>query len=158
MYIVVLEEDAPPHGRKTGPERMLATPARDLARQETVLMPDQEKCTPKSTPPAYSIAQAEAEAHDHLRRAHELLWFVRFFLDYAYDRLTDPADAEAMGTGEIPESLSFSLRGAIECAHGDYVHPLDELLRKAIAETPESLVRDWRKRQKKQERERKPRS
>ena len=115
-------------------------------------MPD----LPKSTKPFPTLAQSEAEAHDHLRRAQELLWFVRFFLDYAYDRLTDPADAEAMGTGEIPETLSFSLRGAIECAHGDYVHPLDELLRKAIAETPESLVRDWQERQEKREGEDKP--
>ena len=119
-------------------------------------MPD---LTPKSTPPVPSLAQSEAEAHDHLRRAHELLWFVAFFLRYAYDRLTDPADAEAMGTGEIPESLSFSLRGAIECAQGDHVHPLDDLLHRAIAETPESLVRDWQKRQEGrqgQEREEKP--
>ena len=118
-------------------------------------MPD---LTPKSTPkkPFPTLAQAEAEARDHLRRAHELLWFVGFFLRYAYDRLTDPAEAEAMGTGEIPESLSFSLRGAIECAQGDYVHPLDDLLHRAIAETPESLVRDWQKRQEERQGEDKP--
>ncbi len=120
-------------------------------------MPDLSKSTPKK--PFPTLAQSEAEAHDHLRRAHELLWFVDFFLRYAYNRLTDPAEAEAMGTGLIPESMSFSLRGAIECAQGDYVHPLDDLLRKAIAETPESLVRDWEARQeerKGQEQEEKP--
>jgi hypothetical protein len=78
---------------------------------------------------------------------------VAFFLNHAYLRLTDPPDAEAMGTGEIPESLSFSLRGAIECAQADYVHPLDDLLRKAIAETPEGLVRDWEARQEKKKQE-----
>jgi hypothetical protein len=111
-------------------------------------MPDHPKSIKKK--PFPTLAQAEAEAHDSLRRARELVWFVRFFLDYAYDRLTDPTNAEAMGTGEIPESLSFSLRGAIECAHGDYVHPLDDLLHRAIAETPERLVRDWQARQEKQ--------
>jgi hypothetical protein len=118
-------------------------------------MPDHPKSIKKK--PFPTLAQSEAEARDALRRALELLWFVQFFLNYAYDRLTDPADAEAMGTGEIPESLSFSLRGAIECAHGDYAYPLDDLLRKAIAETPESLIRDWQARQeKKQEQEDKP--
>ena len=52
-----------------------------------------------------------------------------------------------MGTGEIPETLTFSLRGSIECALHDHVEPLDALLRRAVAETPENLMRDWQKRQ-----------
>ena len=89
------------------------------------------------------------EAQNYLRRVRDLLWFVDWFLLRVHDRLRDPAAAEAMGTGEIPESLSFSLRGAVECARMDYVGPLDELLRRAVDETPKSLVRYWQKRQRK---------
>jgi len=52
-----------------------------------------------------------------------------------------------MGTGKIPETLTFSLRGSLECALHDHVEPLDDLLRKAVAETPEALARDWQRRQ-----------
>lgn len=48
-----------------------------------------------------------------------------------------------MGAGEIPETLTFSLRGSLECALQDHIEPLDELLRKAVDETPESLMRFW---------------
>lgn len=107
-------------------------------------MPDQPQCTPPPVPP---VTHAEDEAQSFLRRVLELLWFVEWFLEQAYSRLPDPPDAEDMGTGEIPESLTFSLRGSIECARADHVDPLDTLLRKAIAETPASLIRDWQKRQ-----------
>jgi len=107
-------------------------------------MPDRQKSTPPPVPP---VTHAEDEAQSFLRRVLDLLWFVEFFLDHAYSRLPDPADAEAMGTGEIPESLTFALRGAIECAQTDHVQPLDDVLREAVAETPGSLIRDWRQRQ-----------
>jgi hypothetical protein len=105
-----------------------------------------DKSTPPPVPP---ITHAEEEAQSFLRRVRELLWFVEWFLDHVHDRLPDPPDAEAMGTGEIPESLTFSLRGAVECAMHDHVEPLSDLLRKAVKETPQDLVRDWLKRQRK---------
>jgi len=107
----------------------------------------QDKSTPP--PPVPPLTHGEDEAQSFLRRARELVWFLEFFLDHAHDRLPDPPDAEAMGTGVIPESLTFSLRGAIECAMSDYVDPLNDLLREAVDETPESLIRDWQKRQRK---------
>jgi len=104
--------------------------------------------TPKSTPPPVPpVTPGEEDAQSDLRRVLELLWFVEHFLELAYDRLPDPPDAEAMGTGEIPQTLTFSLRGAIECARTDHVEPLDDLLREAVAETPGSLFREWRRRQ-----------
>ncbi len=109
-------------------------------------MPDLSKSNPPPVPP---ITPGEDEALSSLRRVAELVWFIEFFLDLAHSRLPDPPDAEAMGTGEIPESLTFSLRGSIECAQEDYVNPLYNLLREAIEETPERLIRDWQKRQKK---------
>ena len=107
-------------------------------------MPDSPQSTPPPVPP---VTPGEEDAQSDLRRVLELLWFLEFFLELAYSRLPDPPDAEAMGTGDIPESLTFSLRGSIECARTDHVDPLDTLLRAAIAETPASLVRDWQKRQ-----------
>ena len=104
--------------------------------------------TSKSTPPPVPpVTPGEEDAQSDLRRVLELLWFVEHFLELAYDRLPDPPDAEAMGTGEIPQTLTFSLRGTIECARTDHVEPLDDLLREAVAETPGSLFREWRRRQ-----------
>lgn len=101
----------------------------------------------KSTPAVPPRTPQEEEAQSYLRRVIELLWFVEFFLDLAYDRLPDPPDAEAMGTGQIPESLTFSLRGSIECATHDHLDRLEDVLWHAVAETPETLVRDWQARQ-----------
>lgn len=107
-------------------------------------MPSLPQSTPPPVPP---ITPGEEEAQSFLRRVRELLWFVEFFLELAYSRLPDPPDAEAMGTGEIPESLTFSLRGSIECAQTDHADPLHNLLRDAVQETPERLVYDWQRRQ-----------
>lgn len=109
-------------------------------------MPDRQKSTPPPIPP---VTPGEEEAQSFLRRVRELLWFVEFFLEQAAERVPYPQDAvaEDMGSGIIPQSLSFSLRGAIECAQGDHVDPLDTLLRDAARETPERLIRDWQKRQ-----------
>lgn len=106
-------------------------------------MPDRQK----SNPPIPPITPAEDAAQSDLRRVLELLWFLEFFLDQAYARLPDPPDAEAMGTGEIPESLTFSLRGACEVAQADHIDPLYDLLRVAVAETPARLFQDWQRRQ-----------
>jgi hypothetical protein len=67
-------------------------------------------------PPIPPVTFEEKTAQEHLQRCRGLLEFVGFFLNLAYTGLPDPPDAEAMGTGEVPETLAFSLRGAIECA------------------------------------------
>lgn len=107
-------------------------------------MPDRPQSTPPPIPP---VTHAEEEAQSYLRRTLELLWFLEFFLELANSRLQYPPNAEAMGTGEVPESLSFALLGAIECGIADHVNPLHNLLRDAVSETPERLIRDWQKRQ-----------
>jgi hypothetical protein len=101
----------------------------------------------KNLPPVPPVTPAEQAAQNDLRHVAELVWFVEWFLDHVHTRLPDPPKAEAMGTGEIPESLTFSLRGSIECAQADYVKPLYSLVREAIDETPERLIRHWQKRQ-----------
>lgn len=108
-------------------------------------MPD---LTPQSTPPPVPpVTPGEEDAQSDLRRVLELLWFVEHFLELANSRLQYPPDSEAMGTGKVPESLSFALLGAIECGIADHVNPLHNLLRDAVRETPERLIRDWQKRQ-----------
>lgn len=103
-----------------------------------------QKSTP---PPAPPVTPEEEEAQSYLRRVLELLWFVEYFLELANARLQYPPDSEAMGTGEVPESLSFALLGAIECGISDHVNPLHNILRDAIHESPERLIRDWQRRQ-----------
>ena len=101
----------------------------------------------KSTPVVPPITHQEEEVQSILRHMVHLVVLLQWFLEQAHLLLPDPPDAEAMGTGEIPETLTFSLRGSIECALNDHVEPLDDLLRKAVDETPESLLRYWQRRQ-----------
>jgi hypothetical protein len=82
------------------------------------------------------------------RRRLDLVALLQWFLEQAHFMLPDPPGAEAMGNGEMPETLTFSLRGSIECALQDHVEPLDDLIREAVSETPERLVMAWRRRQK----------
>ncbi len=108
--------------------------------------------TPKSTPPPIPpVTPGEEEAQSFLRRVRELLWFMEYFLETASERIPYPQDAvaEDMGSGIIPQSLAYALKGSIECAMADHLQPLHNLLRDAVAETPEKLVRDWQKRQRK---------
>ncbi len=99
---------------------------------------------PKSIPP---VTHLEEEAQSVLKRMLQLVALLRWFLEQLHFRLPDPLEAEAMGNGVIPESLTFSLRGSIECALHDHVAPLEDLLTRAVQETPESLIRDWQERQ-----------
>ena len=106
-------------------------------------MPDRLKST---LPPVPPVTAEEKEAQAALRHLADLVWFIEWFLDAVHARLPDPSNAEAMGNGAIPETLAFSLRGSMECALHDHVNPLYSLLKDAIEETPEKLVRDWQKR------------
>ena len=106
-------------------------------------MPDRHK----STPPVPSVTHLEEEAQSVLKRMLQLVALLRWFLEQVHFRLPDPLEAEAMGNGAMPESLTFSLRGSIECALHDHVEPLESLLTRAVQETPEKLVRDWQERQ-----------
>jgi hypothetical protein len=101
-------------------------------------MPDRRKSIPP--PPVPPITHREEEVQSILRHMLHLVVLLQWFLEQAHLMLPDPPDAEAMGNGEIAETLAFSLRGSLECALHDHIEPLDDLLRKAVAETPENLV------------------
>lgn len=108
-------------------------------------MPDRTKSTPLI--PAPPITPEEADAQGVCRTARSMLETVKAFLEAVYLNLPDPSDAEEMGEGKIPESLTYSLRGDIECALSDHLDPLMKLLKRAARETPARLIRDWQKRQ-----------
>lgn len=107
----------------------------------------QDKSTPP--PPVPPMTHRDEEVQSILRHMLRLVELLQWFLEQAHFMLPDPPEAEAMGNGEIPETLTFSLRGSIECALQDHVEPLDDLIRKAVDETPESLMRYWQRRQRK---------
>ena len=102
----------------------------------------------KSTPPIPAVTPEEQEALNVLGSLAEVVWLVEWALAEVHSLLIDPPNAEAMGTGEVPESLTFSLRGYIECAQHDHANPLYSQLKDAIAETPAQLVEDWLRRHK----------
>lgn len=108
-------------------------------------MPDHPKSIPSTLAPPITLM--EAEAQKIIRATIAMAGLIRYFLEVAYRDLPDPADAEDMGEGRIPESLSYSLRGDIECALSDHLDPLQKLLKRAARETPARLIRDWQKRQ-----------
>ena len=103
-------------------------------------MPD----LPQSIPP---VTPAEAEAQRVFLVLLDLLKTVKEFLGAIHAQLPDPPEAEAMGEGTIPESLSFSLRGTIEVVLEDHIKPAIKSLKQAAKETPEKLHRDWLRRQ-----------
>lgn len=111
-------------------------------------MPDQSN----TIPPVPPVTAAEAEAQRLFLVLLDILRTVKVFLGVVHAQLPDPADAEAMGEGTIPESLSFSLRGTVEVVLEDHIRPAIRSLKKAAKETPESLHRDWLR----QSRRRKP--
>lgn len=106
----------------------------------------------KSTPPIPAVTPEEQEALNVLGSLAEIVWLIEWALDLVHSKLPDPPNAEEMGTGKVPESLTFSLRGSIECAMHDHVSPLHSTLKDAIHETPAQLVEDWVRRKQRKER------
>lgn len=56
-------------------------------------------------------------------------------------------ETERMGTRVVPESVSFSLVGTLECLLSDDLVPAICALHEAGALTPTALVRDWQRSQ-----------
>jgi hypothetical protein len=105
--------------------------------------------TPKSTtrPPLPTVTRAERKAQIILLRAAGEIAAVRTLLWVLHVRLGEllPEDVD-MGEGVIPDSVRFSVRGAIECAAIDHLDAAIRALEKAAGDTPESLAREWRER------------
>ena len=61
-------------------------------------------------------------------------------------RLGEAPEDFDIGEGFVPDSVRYSVRGAIECACTDHLDAAILALDKAARETPESLAREWRER------------
>ncbi len=107
-------------------------------------MPSRSKSNPPSIP---AKTHAEEVAQSILRWVALGITIGIGSLQAAYRGLPEPPDAEAMGEGTIPESLTFSLRGSIECAIADHLYPAQQVLEEAAGESPENLIREWQDRQ-----------
>jgi hypothetical protein len=107
-------------------------------------MREQDESTPPQDP---NTTPQEAEAQAVLGLVRDLLRTARAFLDRLHAALVDPEDGDDMGEGRRPESLTFALRGSIECAISDHLDPGIRTLEEAVALTPAALVADWQRRQ-----------
>lgn len=115
-------------------------------------MPDRRKSIPPETPgstrpPLPTVTRQERKAQIILLRAAGQIAAVRTLLWVLHVRLEErlPEDID-MGEGRIPDSVRFSVRGAIECTAVDHLDAAIRALEKAAGDTPESLAREWRER------------
>jgi hypothetical protein len=105
--------------------------------------PDPNRATVTTLP---TVTRAERKAQIILLRAAGEIAAVRTLLWVLHVRLGELPEDIDMGEGVIPDSVRFSVRGAIECAAIDHLDAAIRALEKAAGDTPESLAREWRER------------
>lgn len=111
-------------------------------------MRDRSKSIPStpSDPNQPSVTREERKAQVRLLRAAGEIAAVRTRLWSLYVRLGEHPEDDDMAEGRIPDSISFSVRGAIECTAEDHLAPAIQALEKAARDTPSSLAQEWRRR------------
>ena len=110
-------------------------------------MPDRQKCTPPSEQPYPHGNPDEIAAQRMVRWCLIRLRQIAICLRGVHASLPDPLDAEDMGEGRIPESLSFSIRGTVECVLADDLEPAIASLEEVWRLTPEDLLDAWEAKQ-----------
>lgn len=105
-------------------------------------MQDQEESTPPPKPPTYNEQKAQRE----LMRAAGRLAAIRAGLWNIHVRLGESPDEDAIAEGEIPETLAFAIRGAIECVNGDDLDSAIHTLEETARLTSGTLRAEWRER------------
>lgn len=110
-------------------------------------MPDHPQSTPSTAAgdPRRTTA-AERAAQSVLMETAGALATVRNRLWVLHVRLGERPEDDDMGEGRAPDSVRFSIRGAIECVNEDHLDTAILALEKAARDTPASLTREWRKR------------
>lgn len=88
----------------------------------------------------------ERKAQIRLLRAAGALAAVRTKLWILHVRLGELPEDNDMGEGRIPDSVRFSVRGAIECTAEDHLEPAIRALERAARDTPSTLALEWKKR------------
>jgi hypothetical protein len=102
------------------------------------------KTTTTLTPPA--VTSEEQAAQKALLHHAETLRSVRDDLQALHDYLGEPPDEEQMAEGTLPETVTFSIRGTIECLVSDRLDPAVDALERVARETSEVLYEEWAKR------------
>lgn len=106
-------------------------------------MPDRDQCIPPSGPPYHPATPDELAAQRVVRWCLSRLRQIVICLRGVHTSLPDPPEAEDMGEGRIPESLSFTIRGTVECALADDLEPAIASLEEVWRLTPEDLLDAW---------------
>ncbi len=104
-------------------------------------MPEQEESIPPK-PPTYNEQKAQRE----LMRAAGRLAAIRAGLWNIHVRLGESPDENAIAEGEVPETLAFAIRGAIECVNSDDLDPAIHTLEETARLTSGTLLAEWRER------------
>lgn len=104
-------------------------------------MPEQEQSTPP--PEVHPRSPFEKECQSDLIRFAGQLSAVRARLVRMHVRIGEQAPDVDMAEGVIPESLGYSIRGAIECVCEDHLEPAIKTLETAARETHWDLVAQW---------------
>lgn len=102
--------------------------------------PNRLGSTPKRT-------RQEVAAQQELDRLVGTLREIKEVLEELHEILGEPPGEDRMAEGLRPETVRFSIRAAIECVMADRLEPAIKTLEAAARDTPEKLMRDWRKRQ-----------
>lgn len=89
----------------------------------------------------------EVAAQQELDRLVGTLREIKEVLEELHEILGEPRGEDGMAEGLLPETIRFSIRAAIECAVADRLEPAIRTLEAAARDTPEKLMREWRKRQ-----------
>lgn len=121
-------------------------------------MPEPEKST-LVLPPYRPATLDEVAAQRLIRYAAGKLRMVAMSLRGVRHSLPETYsgdEAEAMGEHRIPQSLTYSLIGSVECILMDCLEGAIEDLDEAGAITPAELFEEWQERQKEKEREGQP--
>jgi hypothetical protein len=103
---------------------------------------------PESTPPAIPPhTPDEIAAQMVVKCCNSFLKTARLCLQALEEGLPYPEDSEAMGEWRVPQSVSFALRGILECVLMDDLEPAAQSLQEAADLTPETLYAEWQRKQ-----------
>ncbi|HEX2225453.1 MAG TPA: hypothetical protein VHN15_14725 [Thermoanaerobaculia bacterium] len=94
----------------------------------------------------------ETSAQRELDRIVGALREFQDVLEELHDDLGEPPEEDQMAEGLRPETVRFSIRAAIECVVADRLEPAIQTLDVAARDTPEKLMREWNRSQRRQRR------
>ena len=82
-----------------------------------------------------------------MKCCNSFLKTVRLCLEALEENLPYPPNSEEMGEWKDPQSVTFALRGTLECIRVDDLEPAILALEEAGDLTPEELYAEWQRKQ-----------